>query len=141
MTHSRALGQILPASEAEHLLGEQELGQADDCVRGATIIPRKGSIFPRIHGLESCRKWQRMFFYVKNRGDEDLLNLPPFRLAPPNEQHDWGFEPVETNLEINENHKFIEELNIPSGPQTTSCAPSSAAELAHFKLGFTRSAT
>ena len=38
---------------------------------GASISPRKRSIFPRVLGLESCRKWQRTFFYVKNTGKED----------------------------------------------------------------------
>ena len=44
----------------------------------ATVTPRRGSIFPRIYGLESCRKWQRSFFYVKNSTDVDLINLPDF---------------------------------------------------------------
>ena len=48
----------------------------------ATITPRRGSIFPRIYGLESCRKWQRSFFYVKNSTDVDLINLPDFVIGP-----------------------------------------------------------
>ena len=64
----------------------------------ATIIPRRSSIFPRINGLQSCRKWQRTFFYVKNPADVDLLNLPTFVLGTPAEQHNWGFNPGETNL-------------------------------------------
>ena len=53
----------------------------------ATIVPRRSSIFPRIHGLESCRKWQRTFFYVKNPDNNNLLNLPTFTLGAPTEQH------------------------------------------------------
>ena len=48
----------------------------------ATIVPRRGSIFPRIQGLESCRKWQRSFFYVKNTTTVDMINLPRFSSAP-----------------------------------------------------------
>ena len=33
----------------------------------ASITPRKHSIFPRITGLESCRKWPRSFFYVDRK--------------------------------------------------------------------------
>ena len=40
----------------------------------ASISPRKHSIFPRVFGLESCRKWQRTFFYVKNSGAQELVN-------------------------------------------------------------------
>ena len=49
----------------------------------ASISPRKNSIFPRIVGLESSRKWQRTFFYVKSSAAAELINLPPFSLPPP----------------------------------------------------------
>ena len=49
----------------------------------ATVIPRRTSNFPRIQGLESCRKWLRSFFYVKNSTDVDRINLPAFVLDPP----------------------------------------------------------
>jgi hypothetical protein len=32
---------------------------------GATIISQKGSEFPRIELLESCKNWQRTFFYLR----------------------------------------------------------------------------
>ena len=76
----------------------------------ATIIPRRGSIFPRIQGLESCRKWQRTFFYVKSPDNVDLLNLPTFTLPAPTEQHNWNFNPKETNLEVNQIHKIVIEF-------------------------------
>ena len=47
----------------------------------ATVTPRKGSVFPRIQGLQTCKKWQTSWFYVKNQepkeGEEaeDLINL------------------------------------------------------------------
>ena len=67
----------------------------------ASMSPRKNSIFPRVLGLESCRKWQRTFFYVKCTGPVDLINLPAFNLPPPNEQFNWDFNPRETNIEVN----------------------------------------
>ena len=76
----------------------------------ATIIPRRGSIFPRIQGLESCRKWQRTFFYVKSPDNADYLNLPLFNIATPTEQFNWSLNPKEMNLEINQIHKIVEEL-------------------------------
>ena len=51
-----------------------------------------------------------MFFYMKNSGDEDLINLPPFQLAPPNDQYEWGYDPKEMILEINAIHKLVEEF-------------------------------
>jgi hypothetical protein len=39
--------------------------------------------FPKVELLESCKKWQKSFFYVKNTTDVDLLNLPPFVDEPP----------------------------------------------------------
>jgi hypothetical protein len=47
---------------------------------GAAIIaPRRNSIFPRIATPDTVRKWLRTWFYVKNSGEEDLLNLPGCR--------------------------------------------------------------
>ena len=69
-----------------------------DC-GAATIIPRPDSGFPKVQGLESCRKWQRSFFHVKNRatsGDSpgssapDFINLPEFAVGPPREFDLWN---------------------------------------------------
>jgi hypothetical protein len=49
----------------------------------ATIMSRKGSEFPKIELLESCKKWQKPFVYVKNVTEEDLINLPTFENTPP----------------------------------------------------------
>jgi hypothetical protein len=50
----------------------------------AMVMPRKNSIFPRIQGLESVKKWQRSYFYVKNpEGKVDYINLPKFVIGPP----------------------------------------------------------
>ena len=68
---------------------------------------------PRIQGLESCRKWQRTFFYVKNPDSPDnvdLLNLPIFNIATPSEQFNWSLNPKDMNLDINQIHKIVEEL-------------------------------
>jgi hypothetical protein len=39
---------------------------------------RKGLDFPKIELLESCKKWQKTFFYVKNTTAVDLINLPEY---------------------------------------------------------------
>jgi hypothetical protein len=49
----------------------------------ATIMSQKGSDFPKVELLESCKKWQKSFFYVKNTTDVDQLNLRPFVDEPP----------------------------------------------------------
>src|SRR3954462_7825296 len=49
----------------------------------ASITPRRKSEFPRVAGLESCKKWHRSFFYVKNTGKEKKIRLPAFSIAPP----------------------------------------------------------
>jgi hypothetical protein len=45
----------------------------------------EGFGFPKIELLESCKKWQKSFFYVKNTTDVDLLNLPLYVDEPPYE--------------------------------------------------------
>ena len=49
----------------------------------ASISPRRGSILPRVTGLESCKLWQRTFFYVRNTTDKNLIGLPAFVIGPP----------------------------------------------------------
>ena len=82
----------------------------------AAVMPRKGSIFPRIYGLMACKKWLQTWFYVKNqepKKDEpmvDLINLPfPFESGPPPEEDNyWNFNPDEHE----ENPEHIEELRL-----------------------------
>jgi hypothetical protein len=59
----------------------------------ATIMSQKGSDFPKIELLESCKKWQKSFFYLKNTSDADLLNLPPYVDEPPFEMKNWTYNP------------------------------------------------
>jgi hypothetical protein len=51
----------------------------------ATIMSRKGSEFPKIELLKSCKKWQKTFFYVKNTTTVDLINLLAYVDVPPHE--------------------------------------------------------
>jgi hypothetical protein len=76
---------------------DQKIKDLVDC-GAATVIPRADSGFPIVKGLESCRKWQRSFFYVKNRessGDApgssnpDFINLPEFAIGPPRKFNLW----------------------------------------------------
>jgi hypothetical protein len=59
----------------------------------ASFYARKSADFPGIKGKESCKKWQRSFFYVKNlREGEDHINLPPFEAGGP-ERENWSAAP------------------------------------------------
>jgi hypothetical protein len=50
----------------------------------ASFYARKTADFPSIKGKESCKKWQRSFFYVKNlKEGADHINLPPFDASGP----------------------------------------------------------
>jgi hypothetical protein len=76
----------------------------------ATIMSRKGSDFPKIELLESCKKWQKSFFYVKNTTDVDLLNLPPFVDEPPTAMKNWTYNPKTTVGPVNALHRVKGEL-------------------------------
>jgi hypothetical protein len=76
----------------------------------ATIMSRKGSDFPKIELLESCKKWQKSFFYVKNTTDEDLLNLPPYVDEPPTAMKNWTYNPKTIVAPVNALHWVKGEL-------------------------------
>ncbi|KAK1611744.1 hypothetical protein QYE76_035417 [Lolium multiflorum] len=62
--------------------------QCGSCIVGS----RQGSTFLKFSGLESCRAWQGTFFYVKNTGRADLINLPPYQEGPPSRTN-WSYNP------------------------------------------------
>ena len=76
----------------------------------ATVAPRRNTIFPRVHGLESCRKWLRYFFYVKNTTGIDLINLPAFKIEPPTDQHNWRYNPRDKIPEVNAVQELLPRL-------------------------------
>jgi hypothetical protein len=56
----------------------------------ASFYARKTADFPGLKGKESCKKWQRSFFYVKNlKEGADNINLPPFEANGP-ERDSWS---------------------------------------------------
>jgi hypothetical protein len=56
----------------------------------ASFYVRKTVEFPGLKGKESCKKWQRSFFYVKNlKEGADYINLPPFDANGP-ERDSWS---------------------------------------------------
>jgi hypothetical protein len=67
----------------------------------ATIMSQKGSDFPKVELLESCKKWQKSFFYVRNTTDVDLLNLPPFVDVPPLAMKNWTYNPKSSVTVVN----------------------------------------
>jgi hypothetical protein len=57
----------------------------------ASFYMRKTASFPGLKGKESCKKWQRSFFYVRNlKKGSDYINLPPFDASGPGEQDSWS---------------------------------------------------
>jgi hypothetical protein len=57
----------------------------------ASFYACKTASFPRLKGKESCKKWQRSFFYVKNlKKDVDCINLPPFDASGSGECDSWS---------------------------------------------------
>jgi hypothetical protein len=73
-------------------------------------MSRKGSDFPKIELLESCKKWQKSFFYVKNTTDVDLLNLPPFVDEPPLEMKNWTYNPKNMVMPVSALHRVKGKL-------------------------------
>jgi hypothetical protein len=73
-------------------------------------MSRKGSEFPKIELLESCKKWQRTFFYVKNTTEVDLINLPPYVNVSPTEMKNWTFNPKNMLNTVNALHWVMGEL-------------------------------
>jgi hypothetical protein len=69
-------------------------------------MSRKGSDFPKIELLESCKKWQKSFFYVKNTTTVDLLNLPPYVDKPPVEMKNWTYNPKNMVGPVNALHRL-----------------------------------
>jgi hypothetical protein len=67
----------------------------------ATIMSQKGSGFPKVELLESCKKWQKSFFYIRNTTDVDLLNLPPFVDVPPLAMKNWTYNPKSSVTAVN----------------------------------------
>ncbi|KAK1605052.1 hypothetical protein QYE76_028725 [Lolium multiflorum] len=85
--------------------------QCGSCIVGS----RQGSPFFKFAGLESCRAWQGTFFYVKNNGAADLIDLPPFNPAPPSKAN-WSYNPrsghTETNRVVRYMANLMKETNI-----------------------------
>jgi hypothetical protein len=73
-------------------------------------MSRKGSDFPKVELLESCKKWQKSFFYIKNTTDDDLLNLPPFVDEPPLAMKNWTYNPKTSVMPVNALHRVKGEL-------------------------------
>ncbi|KAK1630478.1 hypothetical protein QYE76_004793 [Lolium multiflorum] len=79
--------------------------QCGSCIIGS----RQGSPFFKFTGLESCRLWQTTFFYVKNEGAADFINLPAFNPVPPTKVN-WGYFPGTNHIETNRVVRFMEKL-------------------------------
>ncbi|KAK1653506.1 hypothetical protein QYE76_071311 [Lolium multiflorum] len=79
--------------------------QCGSCIVGS----RQGSTFLKFTGLESCRTWQGTFFYVKNTGRADHINLPPYQEGPPSRAN-WSYNPKTEHAETNRVVRFLASL-------------------------------
>ncbi|XP_071681792.1 uncharacterized protein [Lolium perenne] len=79
--------------------------QCGSCIVGS----RQGSTFLKLSGLESCRTWQGTFFYVKNTGRADRINLPPYQAGPPSRTN-WSYNPRTEHAETNRVVRFLASL-------------------------------
>ncbi|KAM0929126.1 hypothetical protein ACQ4PT_001831 [Festuca glaucescens] len=78
---------------------------------GACIVtPRQGSPYYKFTGLESCRAWQETFFYVRNSGPSDFINLPAYLPGAP-ARTNWRFNPKDRHDETNRIIRYMETLN------------------------------
>jgi hypothetical protein len=76
----------------------------------AAIMSRKGSDFSKIELLESCKKWQKTFFYMKNTTEVDLISLSEYADVPPNDMKNWTYNPRNTVGIVNALHWVMGEL-------------------------------
>ncbi|KAK1646107.1 hypothetical protein QYE76_063912 [Lolium multiflorum] len=79
--------------------------QCGSCIVGS----RQGSTFFKFTGLESYRAWQGTFFYVKNNGRANLIDLPPFQVGPPSRAN-WSYNPKTDHAETNRVVRFMASL-------------------------------
>ncbi|KAK1645178.1 hypothetical protein QYE76_062983 [Lolium multiflorum] len=79
--------------------------ECGSCIVGS----RQGSTFFKFTGLESCRAWQGTFFYVKNNGRANLIDLPPFQVGPPSRAN-WSYNPKTDHAETNRVVRFMASL-------------------------------
>ncbi|KAK1628949.1 hypothetical protein QYE76_003264 [Lolium multiflorum] len=79
--------------------------QCGSCIIGS----RKGSPFFKFSGLESCRAWQETFFYVRNKGATDFINLPAYNPGTPTKAN-WSYNPGNNHIETNRIVRFMEQL-------------------------------
>jgi hypothetical protein len=90
----------------------------------ASFYARKAADFPGIKGKESCKKWQRSFFYVKNlKEGEDYINLPPFVAGGP-ERDNWSAALPRLSPDMEEILLRITSLQTEGGLEPTSSSPS-----------------
>jgi hypothetical protein len=82
----------------------------------ADIVCRQGTILFEFPCVDSARKWQKTYFYVKNvlappgQPPRDNVNQPVFINSPPTDQATWGQNLKETIVQINEAVARLEQL-------------------------------
>jgi hypothetical protein len=81
----------------------------------ASFYARKTMDVPGLKGKESCKKWQRSFFYVKNlKEGADHINLPPFDANRP-ERDSWSAPLPHPALDVEKILQWISALHKDGG--------------------------
>ena len=78
----------------------------------ASIYSRTATPFPKIPTVDSVKKWQMSFFYVRNDNPMfDWVNLPEYNPAPPTARLNWGANHKSANpdAEVNMLWDFLQE--------------------------------
>jgi hypothetical protein len=74
------------------------------------LTPRQGSPYYKFSGLESRRAWQETFFYVRNSGPSDFINLLAYIPGAPTKTN-WRLNQKEGHDETNRIVWYMETLN------------------------------
>jgi hypothetical protein len=78
----------------------------------ASLYSRASTPFPKIPTVDSVKKWQATFFYVRNENPAfDWVNLLEFTPEPPVAKLSWGFnyKPADAEAEVNMLWKLLRE--------------------------------
>ena len=62
----------------------------------AMVIPWRDVEFIRVPGLQTCRKWQCTFFYIKNATSIDFINLPAYVPGTLAHKSTWRWNPPDS---------------------------------------------
>ena len=110
---------------------------------GATSIYTNAKTgYPNPKPLQSVKKWQRTFFYVRTPDNEDdCHNLPEFMLDLPNAKTNWGIKVVHGDTDLDRMASRVRELHEEGLEALISWLDSSCTECSHSSADLAVSTT